>query len=101
MKFIGLFVLVFSSYVCADKFSYDEIAKRHLDVALTEKQVKEAKMQGECLVGLKELNFKKKKSFDAVAEWTNYRSISLLEQFTPCQVLAIMEVAQKELKKQI
>ena len=40
-------------------------------------------MQGECLVGLKELNFQKREDFDPVAEWTNYRAFSLLEQFPP------------------
>ena len=55
-------------------------------------------MQGECLVGLKELNFKRTEKFDAVAEWTNYRTISLLEQFAPCQVLIMMEVAQRKLR---
>jgi hypothetical protein len=82
------------------EFSYAEIAKRHADVALASNQVAHSKMQGECLVGLKELNFKKKDEFDAVAEWTSYRSISLLEQFPPCQVLIMMEVARAELKKQ-
>jgi hypothetical protein len=49
------------------------------------------------LVALKELNFKKKDGFDPVAEWTSYRSISLLEQFPPCEVLIMMEVARKSL----
>jgi hypothetical protein len=58
----------------------------------------EAKMEGECLVGLKELNFKEKDEFDPVAEWTSYRTSPLLEQFSPCQVLIIMEVAQQQLE---
>lgn len=100
MKYILGLALLFSGLAYAEGFSYSEIAKRHQDVALTDQQFKNAQMQGECLVGLKELNFKKKNDFDPVAEWTNFRSISLLEQFPPCQVLVIMEVAQKELKKQ-
>jgi hypothetical protein len=44
------------------------------------------------------LNFKKKNKFDAIAEWTNYRTISLLEQFSPCDVLVIMEVAKNKLR---
>ena len=52
------------------------------------------------MIGLKNLNFRKKKDFDPVAEWTNYRSISLLEQFPPCEVLIMIEVAYKELKSQ-
>jgi hypothetical protein len=78
--------------------TYADIAKRNAAVAFNKQQVMEAKMQGECLVGLKELNFKKKNEFDPVAEWTSYRSSSLLEQLSPCQVLIIMEVAQNKLK---
>ncbi len=48
-------------------------------------------------MGLKKLNFVKREDFDPVAEWTNYRSISLLEQFQPCTVLIMMEVARIEL----
>ncbi len=100
MKLILGIALLFASVAQGAEFSYDEIAKRHKDVRLTESLLNNARMQGECLVGLKELNFKRKKDFDPVAEWTNFRSVSLLEQFPPCQVLVIMEVAQKELKKQ-
>ena len=59
----------------------------------------DAKMQGECLVGLKQLNFKRRGSFDPVAEWTNYRSLSSLEQFPPCEVLVMMEVARSAITK--
>lgn len=55
-------------------------------------------MQGECLVRLKKLNIKRKRQFDPIAEWTNYRSISLLGQYSPCEVFVIMEVAQKQLR---
>ena len=100
MKLIPLLLtFLFLGLANANQFSYDDIAKRNQDAALTIEQLKKAKMLGECLVGLKELNFKKKIEFDPIAEWTNYRSVSLLEQFSPCQVLVIMEVAQKELKK--
>lgn len=80
-------------------YQYDEIARRFGSVALGEGEVRAAKMQGECLVGLKELNFKKKDHFDAVAEWTNYRTISLLEHYSPCEVLIMMEVAQAKLRE--
>lgn len=82
----------------AEDYSYDSISKNYPDVQLDANDVKRAKMEGECLVGLKNLNFKKKEDFDAVAEWTSYRSFSLLEQFSPCKVLIIMEVAQAKLK---
>ncbi|MFT6437771.1 MAG: hypothetical protein ACJAVI_005852 [Candidatus Azotimanducaceae bacterium] len=81
-----------------ESYASGDIAKRYPGVAMTPDEIKEAEMQGECLVGLKELNFKKKNKFDAIAEWTNYRTISLLEQFSPCDVLVIMEVAKNKLR---
>lgn len=89
--------LWFSAAVGQQSFSYDDIAKRYSDSRLTSAEVDDAKMQGECLVGLKNLNFRKREDFDPVAEWTNYRSLSLLEQFPPCIVLIMMEVARSEL----
>ena len=80
-----------------EDFSYTDVANRYSDTQLDAKSVKEAKMQGECLVGLKHLNFRKRQDFDPVAEWTSYRAFSLLEQYSPCRVLIIMEVARKEL----
>ena len=80
-----------------EDFSYADVAKRYNDTQLDAKSVKEAKMQGECLVGLKHLNFRKRQDFDPVAEWTSFRAFSLLEQYSPCRVLIIMEVARKEL----
>ena len=81
----------------ADEFSYEAIAERFGDTKLDARQVLEAKMHGECLVGLKRLIFVKREDFDPVAEWINYRTISLLEQFPPCNVLIMMEVAREEL----
>ena len=92
--------LLFCSTAFAEEFSYDAIAERYSETQLDAKSVKEAKMHGECLVGLKELNFQKRDDFDPVAEWTNYRAISLLEQFPPCTVLIMIEVARKELIEQ-
>lgn len=98
-RMLLLIALSVSFHVCANDLTYLEIAKKHESVALSKKQLDTYKMHGHCLVALKELNFKKKDSFDPVAEWTSYRSISLLEQFTPCEVLIMMEVARKELTK--
>ncbi len=95
---VTIMVLIFISHsVNAESYTYKQISKRHPQAQLTPKQLDNAKMEGECLVGLKELNFKKKTKFDAVAEWTNYRSISLLEQYSPCTVLVILEVAKSKL----
>lgn len=100
-----LYVAVFSLLwllpsACADDFSYEAIAERFAETRLDAQSVEEAKMHGECLVGLKQLIFVKRDDFDPVAEWINYRTISLLEQFPPCNVLIMMEVARKELMEQ-
>lgn len=89
--------LCFLSAAQADEFSYQAVAKRYSDTKLDAIDVEEAKMHGECLVGLKRLIFVKRDDFDPVAEWINYRTISLLEQFPPCNVLIMMEVAREEL----
>jgi hypothetical protein len=88
------------SSVLAEDYSYDAIANRYSDTELDSQSVREAEMHGECLVGLKELNFQKRDDFDPVAEWTNYRAISLLEQFPPCTVLIMIEVARDRLIQQ-
>jgi len=90
----------FGSNAQADDFSYAAIAKRSGETRLDAQGVREAKMHGECLVGLKQLIFVKRADFDPVAEWINYRTISLLEQFPPCNVLIMMEVARKELMEE-
>jgi len=93
--------LVASSLICsvsqAQDFSYAAVAERYSDTRLDPQEVKAAKMNGECLVGLKQLIFVRRDHFDPVAEWINYRTISLLEQFPPCTVLVMMEVARDEL----
>jgi len=102
MRAITIVTILFSllqAYTAANaqEFSYNDIASRFVETRLDSGSVQEAKMQGECLVGLKHLNFRKREDFDPVAEWTNYRAISLLEQYPPCKVLIIMEVARSEL----
>lgn len=84
----------------ADEFSYEAVAKRFGETKMDAKHVQEAKMHGECLVGLKRLVFVKRDDFDPVAEWINYRAVSLLEQFPPCNVLIMMEVARAELMEE-
>ena len=91
------FFLFGYSQAQADEFSYEAVAERFAETRLDAGHVQEARMQGECLVGLKKLIFVKRNDFDPVAEWINYRTISLLEQFPPCNVLIMMEVAREEL----
>ncbi len=81
----------------AEDFSYAAVAERYSETRLDPQNVQKAKMDGECLVGLKHLIFVKRDHFDPVAEWINYRTFSLLEQFPPCTVLVMMEVARDEL----
>ena len=93
--------LTLSATTFADHhFSYEEIAKRFPKQAMSASERKDAEMQGECLVGLKQLIFRERREFDPVAEWSNLRSISLLEQFKPCEVLVMIEVAQRELREE-
>ncbi len=89
--------LLIYSVAQAQEFSYAAVAERNSDTRLDPQDVKTAKMNGECLVGLKQLIFVRREHFDPVAEWINYRTISLLEQFPPCTVLVMMEVAREEL----
>ncbi len=85
------------SSVSEDGFSYAEVAKRYPATRLDAEAVEEFEMHGECLVGLKQLIFVKRDHFDPVAEWINYRTFSLLEQYPPCHVLIMMQVARSEL----
>ncbi len=100
LKFIycfGVICLILASTAQADDFSYEAIAERFSDTRLDADSVEEAKMHGECLVGLKHIIFVKREDFDPVAEWINLRTYSLLEQFPPCNVLIMMEVAREQL----
>ena len=103
LRFLLLTILLwfcFDSAAQADDFAYAAIAKRFGETRLDAQSVQEARMHGECLVGLKHLIFVKRAEFDPVAEWINYRTLSLLEQFPPCNVLIMMEGARHELMKE-
>ncbi len=97
LMFLPLCSIALAEELTDEDFSYADVAKRYSNTQLDTKSVDEAKMQGECLVGLKHMNFRKRHDFDPVAEWTNYRAFTLLEQYSPCKVLIIMEIARKEL----
>ena len=94
---LGCFLFSAPAVAQDEDFSYDAIAKRFSDTQLSAEEVRSAKMHGECMVGLKRLIFVKRDHFDPVAEWVNYRTFSLLEQFPPCNVLIMMQVARDEL----
>jgi hypothetical protein len=84
----------------ATDYSYAEIAKRSGDQKLDKKALQNIKMQAECLVGIKKLNFKRKDNFDPISEWTSFRTRSLLEQYSPCETLVMLEIAQKRLREE-
>lgn len=97
-----LFVLAVSIFSCtaaANTAMYSQVASQYPENALSTEQITNAAMQGECLVQIKELTFKKKNDFDPISEWINYRSVSLLEKYSPCETLIMLEVANIELRK--
>ena len=81
----------------ADDFTVDAIEKRAGQVVLTEAQKTEAQIQGECLVGIKKINFTGGE-FDPVEEWLRFRTSQLLEHNDPCTTLAMLEVAKRHLE---
>ncbi len=95
---IASLALFTSSVFAEPSYQYSNIAQRYGKHALSEAKLTELKMQAECLVGIKKLNFKRKDSFDPIAEWTSFRTRSLLEQYSPCETLVMLELAQKQLR---
>lgn len=91
-------LILATTTVSANEFTYAEIAKRNSQQALTKAQLDQMKIQAECLVGIKKLNFKRKDSFDPIAEWSSFRTRALLEKYSPCETLVMLEIAQKQLK---
>ncbi len=96
----GLLAANLMNDTTAADFSYEAISQRHQSSALNAATVGAAIMQGECMVGLKKLNFKKSDNFNPGAEWSSFRSISLLKRYPPCEVLIIMGVARSTLQKE-
>ena len=94
----ALAVYIFSCTAVANTAMYSQVASQYPENALSKQQITNAAMQGECLVQIKELTFKKKNDFDPISEWINYRSVSLLEKYSPCETLIMLEVANKQLR---
>ena len=89
-------VACYSSFAMSDM--YKDVAKNYGRFGLSTDEIGSAKLQGECLVQLKNLTFKRKDKFDPISEWVNYRSVSLLEQYSPCEVLIMLEVANEKIR---
>lgn len=95
MKNLNIIVIVLltAPYVnpsLADAYSYKDISRRHADVEFDRQTVKRARMEGECLAGLNKLQFNNR---DEINQWAGYQA-SLLQQFSPCTVLIMLETAQ-------
>lgn len=56
----GLAVSIFSCTAAANTAMYSQVASRYPENTLSKQQITNAAMQGECLVQIKELTFKKK-----------------------------------------
>jgi hypothetical protein len=84
----------------AIEYTYQEIAKRNSEHQLNKATMQKMAMEAECLVGIKKLNFKRKDAFDPIAEWSSFRTRSLLEKYTPCESLVILEIAQQRLREE-
>ncbi len=100
-KFICSLISAISfNCVAVELNRFDIVAEKYKQSSLDRKTIENAKMQGECLVQIKDLTFKKKDKFDPISEWVNYRSVSLLEKYSPCETLIMLEVANKQIRAQ-
>ena len=92
-------IIPLKDYFSINKSSaYKNVAKNHQGYGLSEDKIGVAKLQVECLVRLNDLTFKRKDNFDPISEWINYRDVSLLEQYSPCEVLIILEVQNEKIR---
>ena len=80
----------------AEGFEYDAIQTRYADVLTSEKE-RYFTAQGECMAGIKKVNFAGGE-YDPVAEWLRVRTTHLLYEHEPCDVLLILEVAEKHIR---
>ena len=83
-------------FALAEGFEYDAIQARYADV-LTDEKERYFTAQGECMAGIKKVNFAGG-DFDPVAEWLRVRTTHLLYEHEPCDVLLILEVAEKYIR---
>lgn len=99
MKHLYLLLLlpsIWPALALADDFEYDAIQARYADV-LTDEKERYFTAQGECMAGIKKVNFAGGE-YDPVAEWLRVRTTHLLYEHEPCDVLLILEVAEKHIR---
>ena len=93
---ICLLLLMFPLFALADDFEYNTIQARYEDV-LTDEKERYFTAQGECMAGIKKVNFAGGE-FDPIAEWLRVRTTHLLYEHEPCDVLLILEVAEQHIR---
>ena len=100
MKHLSYLLLLLPSlwpvFALADDFEYNTIQTRYEDV-LTDEKERYFTAQGECMAGIKKVNFAGGE-FDPIAEWLRVRTTHLLYEHEPCDVLLILEVAEKHIR---
>ena len=100
MKHLLCLLLLLSSlwpvFALAEGFEYDAIQTRYSDV-LTDEKERYYTAQGECMAGIKKVNFAGGE-YDPIAEWLRVRTTHLLYEHEPCDVLLILEVAEKYIR---
>ena len=96
MKRLIYLLLLLPMFALADGFEYDAIQSRYADVLTSEKE-RYYTAQGECMAGIKKVNFAGGE-FDPIAEWLRVRTTHLLYEHEPCDVLLILEVAEKHIR---
>lgn len=89
--FVLVFILIFFLFLFVIN-RYDMVVKEYEKIVFKVNVVEGVKMQGVCLVQLKELIFKKKNEFDLIFEWVNYCLVFLFEQYFLCEVFIMLEV---------
>lgn len=96
MKSVLPLLLLVPGLLLAEDFEYDAIQSRYADV-LTDEKERHYTAQGECMAGIKKVNFAGGE-YDPIAEWLRVRTTQLLQQHQPCDVLLIIEVAEKHIR---
>ena len=94
--FVALALSV-SGVAAAEDYSAAAIAARHNAERNFKLEKSRIAREAECLVGIKKLNFKRKDHFDPIAEWTSFRTSQLLEKYSPCETLLMLEIAREKL----
>ncbi|MEM9302650.1 MAG: hypothetical protein AAGE01_11090 [Pseudomonadota bacterium] len=98
MRIVPMLVLLgLSASSTATEFTLDAIEARAEREVMTPDERADARLQGECLVGIKQLNFTGGE-YDPIEEWLRARTTQLLQRHDPCTTLAMLEVTKRHLE---